>query len=283
MRTLTIAAIACLLLAGSARAALIDYTGDAYEWVAYNSGTSTVNGTLPANTTEFTIDTDYGLPPQPEYVDSGELLKFSGGGTGVNLQLIYAEPNGGQHFASSRDHNPNLIFDDTLVDAYNGRQILHFNGADGGDGPRMEMVFTGLDPSKTYTFAGVAEYGSKFDCLSVASIVGADASINESVLTSNATTMGLPYFGMSPTTVSISYNEDDLAMWSGIDPGSDGSFTIIVQAMVREDSQGHNPAFNAFALAEEVIPEPATAVMLMVGAAAVLTRRSSRRACSIAA
>jgi hypothetical protein len=256
-----------------AQADLSAYTGGTYSWVAYNSGTSTQHAALPANTTEFTIDTDY---PSSAYVSTGELLRFAGGGTGVTVELVYANGiGGGQHFASGRTRSADAIFADTLVGAYVGRQILHYNGADGGSGPSMEMLFTGLDPSKTYTFAGSAEYSSKFDSLSVASIVGADGSINESVLTSNLTTSGLAYFGKTATTTSISYNADDLAIWSGINPGADGSFSIIVQAMVRDPGQGHNPAFDAFALAEEgnSAPEPATISLLALGGLAMIRRR----------
>jgi hypothetical protein len=227
----------CLMVSGTARAALEDYTGETYDWVAYNNLTATAGPAVPANITDFTIDTDRGVDTH------GELLNYADGtGTGVTFDV---EWDGSQLFVDNYyAPTPHPIFD-VMGASYQGIMVAHWEVT------YQLLTFTGLDPTKTYTFAGVAAGdASHYDAISLVHIQGADASTQESVLTSNETIMGFAGYGMTATSMSISYVSDDLAMWSGINPGADGTFSILLDG----EQRGHRdwcPAFDAIALAQE--------------------------------
>jgi hypothetical protein len=229
----------CLTICGTARAALEDYTGATYDWVAYNNLTATVGPAVPANITDFTIDTD----PDRIYDPDGELLKYADGtGTGVTFDV---EWDGSQLFVEDAyAPTPPTIFD-VMGASYQGIMVIHWEYT------YQLLTFTGLDPTKTYTFAGVATADTNHhDCLSIVHIQDVDASTQESVLTSHETLAGYAGYGMTDTSVSLSYVSDDLAMWSGINPGADGAFSILVDGNQR-GSRDWCPAFDAIALAQE--------------------------------
>jgi hypothetical protein len=83
-----------------------------------------------------------------------------------------------------------------------------------------ELVFTGLDPSRTYEFASVLSREDYTDRWTVISIVGADVS-------TYASTDGT--FKISETSMSMACNQTvtgHVARWTGIESGDDGTFTI---------------------------------------------------------
>ncbi|MHC4984898.1 MAG: hypothetical protein ACYTFO_01955, partial [Planctomycetota bacterium] len=257
MRTPAVVAIICVLLVGVAKADLSAVTGDDYGWVAYNNLTATLGQTLPANVTGFTVDNDRsGLE-----IPSGELLAYdTGAGTGVTLTVSEVVPN--THYLwvdNTSPQNAGPIFSDVLGASYTGNTIAH----DAGSTQLFE--FAGLDPSATYTFAGVATAPSAYyNSLSTVVIQGADAFVNESVLSATPSFEGRPYRGgplvtMTPTsagdTMHISFVDDDLAMWSGIDPGANGAFSVLVTSVMI----GHRewaPALDAITLAAERVRLP---------------------------
>ncbi|HDZ21493.1 hypothetical protein LCGC14_0124550 [marine sediment metagenome] len=236
----------CFLFAGAARAELSDVTGESYSWVAYNNMTATLGQTLPANTTGFTVDNDRTSLEVP----SGELVAYaSGAGTGVTLTVSEVNPVPQYLWVdTTAAQNPGLIFSDALGASYTGNVIAHNLGS------TQLLTFAGLDPSVTYTFAGVATAPSRYhNSLSTVVIQGADAAVNESVITANPT---LSWRGNSMTassagdTMYISFLDDDLAMWSGIDPGADASFSVLVTSVLIGDREWA-PGLDAIVLAAE--------------------------------
>ncbi len=252
---------------------LAAYTGGSYTWTAYNNLTASLGQSLPPNVTGLGVDED-----RPGGPSSGELVDYSTG-LGVAVMLEPIKPTGYLWVDRTEPQNPGLIFADTLGGSYTGNVIAH-NG-----GTQQLLRFTGLDPDATYTFAGVATAPSNHhDSLSTVQIVGADAATNESVLTSGGAGYGsyhsgplqdYPGFGMTPDVTYLSYLEDDVAIWSGIDPGDDGEVSILLTSVLigyREWA----PAMDAIVLARESdgeIPEPSTALLLALAAGGGLRRR----------
>jgi hypothetical protein len=278
MKTLLTILAVCALLASPAWADLMAYTpGDDYAWVAYNNLTATLGQILPAGVTGIAIDEDR----PANSVLTGELLDYSTG-LGVTIMMETSKPSGYLWVDNTDPQNPGLIFADTVGGSYTGNVIAHNLGT------QQLLTFTGLDPNKTYTFAGVATAPSNHhDSLSTVELVGADGAVNESVLTAGGQGDGhngftdplqqFPGFGMTSTSTFISFLDDDLAMWSGIDPGDDGAFSILVTS-VQIGYREWAPALDAIVLAEEGaadIPEPATMSLLLVGAIGCLRRRKS--------
>jgi len=264
MRTLTILTALCLFLAGAADAALVDYTGGSYSWVAYNNMTATLGQAIPPHVTGFTVDNDR---PGLE-VTSGELLDYATG-SGTNVILTVSEVNPPVHYLwvdGTTGHTAHAIFADVLGASYTGNVIVHNLGS------TQLLTFSGLDPGKNYTFAGVATAPSQYyGGLSSVELQGADGATNESVLTGDAALGTFPGFGTTPTSTFISYLDDDLALWSGITPGNDGTFSILVTS-VQVGWREWAPGFDAIVLAE-TIPEPATLSMLVLGACLTFFRR----------
>ena len=241
MRTLTVLALLGCLLVGVAEADLSAVTGEDYDWVAYNNLTATLSSLPedkdpppppPANVTGFTVDNDMTAAQVP----SGELLAFDdGSGTGVTLTVSEIDPGGDYLWCdNTTPQNAGLIFSDALGTSYAGNAILHDPGS------TQLLTLTGLDPALTYTFAGVAAAPSGYhNSLSTVVIQGVDAFVNESVLTGTSlvgrTGRGEDYIPITPTTgpdrMDISFVDDDLAMWTGINPGADGSFSVLVTSV----------------------------------------------------
>jgi len=255
MRTFAFLTLLGFLSVGVATAELSDVTGGDYSWVAYNNLTATLGQGLPAGVTGFTVDNDRTSLEVP----SGELLDFgTGGGTGVTVTVSEVDPGIDYLWVDTTPpQNAGPVFSDVLGASYTGNAILH------DDGSTQLLTFTGLDPDATYAFAGVATAPSAYyNSLSTVVIQDANAFVNESVLTATPSFEGRYYRGgplvtMTPTsggdTMHISFVDDDLAMWTGIDPGADGSFSILVTSVLI----GHRewaPGLDAITLAEEGAP-----------------------------
>ena len=232
MRTLTVLALLGCLLVGVAGADLSAVTGEDYSWVAYNNLTATLGQTLPATVTGFTVDNDRTHLQVP----SGELVAFDdGAGSGVTLAVSEIDPNTDYLWVDGTPaQSAGAVFSDVLGASYTGNTILHDPGS------TQLLTFSGLDPNLTYTFAGVATSISRYhNSLSTVVVQGADALVNESVLTTTSLVgrvgRGEPYIPITPTSgpdwMDISFVDDDLAMWTGINPGADGSFSVLVTSV----------------------------------------------------
>lgn len=257
----------CCLLASSVWADLTTYTGKTYNWVAYDNLTATLGQTLPANVTGYAWDDDW-IYGRPEHVPSGALVNYD---TGVTLGVTMDISRTGYLWVDTTDpQSGGAIFDDVLGASYTGNVIAHNLGT------TQTITIAGLDPTKTYTFAGVATtISAHYDSLSTLVLQGADAAVNESVLTADAALNTFPGFGTTDYSTFMSYLEDDLAMWTGIEPGADGTISLLLTS-VKIGNREWGPALDAFALAEEDIddiPEPATMSLLALGGVALLKRR----------
>jgi len=171
--------------------------------------------------------------------------------------------------------NGGPIFTDVLGATYDDNIALW------GVGSTQTLTFTDLDPDKLYTFAGVATKSEiYFNGLSTVEIASADAYVDENVLSALVTGGAYaPAFDETDTTAAktfLTYDDDDLVLWSGISPGADRTFSIVVTQVIF-GHRGHSAAFDAIALGQSGsdAPEPATAGLLLVGAAAALKRRRS--------
>ena len=269
MKKLTIIIALGLAVAATASAELIDHTGGTYQWVAYNnlSAGSVASGhTAPANTTEYTWDGDFAGE-----VQSGLLAKYaSGASTGVTMAITH---NGtGQLFWEGGGAYPGgpggTIFADVMGATYDDNMVLHSLGS------VQTIIFSGLDPTKLYTFAGAATKDPNyFDGLSTIEIVGADASTDGNILSGLMPTTFAAFNGTETATKTfLTYDDDDLVLWSNISPGADGTFSIVGTQVVF-GNRGHSPAFDTIALAQQDIPEPATMSLLALGAVALVRRR----------
>ena len=249
MRTLTVLALLGCLLVGVAGADLSAVTGEDYSWVAYNNLTATLGQTLPATVTGFTVDNDRTHLQVP----SGELVAFDdGAGSGVTLAVSEIDPNTDYLWVDGTPaQSAGAVFSDVLGASYTGNTILHDPGS------TQLLTFSGLDPNLTYTFAGVATSISRYhNSLSTVVVQGADALVNESVLTTTSLVgrvgRGEPYIPITPTSgpdwMDISFVDDDLAMWTGINPGADGSFSVLVTSVYIGDREWA-PGLDAIALA----------------------------------
>lgn len=234
----------CLLFAGAARAELSDVTGESYSWVAYNNLAAVCpyvgSPSAPANTTFWTFCGDHGAAVEPT---SGELVRYADGtGTGVTVTVTKEADN--QLFVDTAGSNdPGDVFSDVYGATVEGTVINHNLGA------QQLLTFSGLDPDRIYTFAGVATARSQYHtALSSVEIQSVESATNESVLTVDTALGTFPGFGTTPTSTFLSYLDDDLVLWSDIAPGADGVFSVLVTS-VKLGSREWAPALDAIALA----------------------------------
>jgi hypothetical protein len=275
MRMRLVILTVCALLASPVQADLMSYTGETYSWIACNNLTATLGQALPSGVTGIAIDEDRPAASVP----IGELKDYSIG-LGVAVMLEVSKPTGYLWVDSTAAQSPGLIFADVLGGSYTGNVIAHNRGT------QQLLTFTGLDPSKTYTFAGVATAPSQYhNSLSTVELLSVAGATNESVLTTGGVGDGhdgfsdplpqFPGFGISTLRTYVSFLDDDLAMWAEIDPGPDGTFSVLVTS-VQIGYREWAPGLDAIVLAEEAaedIPEPATMSLLGLGGIAALIRR----------
>jgi len=209
-------------------------------WTAYNdmSGTST-----PANTTEFTLGQTNGM-----------LLDFdTGEQTGVTVTVNF-DPASGQT-GTPFNYSDGGSMPDSGTDAYeifNNKVNLQGVIMSATSNERdywVDVVFDGLNPGKTYTFAATtnrAGGSSYLDRETRFTISGMDAATYAS--SSGATKIDdhSVYFVTGENT-STGY----VARWVNIQPGSDGSFKV--RAQPQDSNEPRTYAFGAFMLQEEAV------------------------------
>lgn len=229
------------------------------EWSAFNDCIRTSGGDFTAaNVTDWTIYNDY------TNHNSGFLKDLQ---TGANLPVAvtFSMINGlavsndsGANPAAGTDayavfHRPNAVENDWIVDLSGG--ILYY----GQPGWSVDITFSGLNPSKYYTFVGTA-------------IRGRDYPLRESLFTisghksaENNSSPGV--VAKTPTTTTMLAGGNQYAntgfvvRWDNIQVNASGSFTIRAEASpnaVLNDS-GRAYPFGAFLLREvgDVVVEPA--------------------------
>ncbi len=161
-----------------------------------------------------------------------------------------------------------LVSTKNKVDAYNSGYIGDWYAT---------LGFKDLNPAKTYNLAAVIDRG-KVDYANnrwtLISVEDADGS-------TYASSSGA--YQVSPTAVSIdSYNTVNgyVAMWTGIQSGADGAFTLrfapAIDAELPEEYRATNQDGRGYAPAGimlQEVPEPASMALLAMGGLALLRRR----------
>ncbi|NLH18021.1 MAG: hypothetical protein GX455_15705, partial [Phycisphaerae bacterium] len=229
------------------------------EWSAYNDCIRTTGGdNTAANVTDWTIYNGY------DTHNSG-FLKDLQTGADLPVSVTFTMLNGlavsndsGANPVAGTDayavfHRPNATENDWIVDLSGG--ILYY----GQPGWFVDITFSGLNPSKYYTFVGTA-------------IRGRDYPLRESLFTisghqsaENNSSPGV--VAKTPTTTTLLAGGNQYAntgfvvRWDKIQVSSSGTFTIRAEASpnaVLNDS-GRAYPFGAFLLREvgDVVVEPA--------------------------
>ncbi len=114
-------------------------------------------------------------------------------------------------------------------------------------GSYVDVTFTGLDPDRTYTFATTANRADSdyADRVTRFTLSGADAA-------TNASTLGVTVHSNLSVSFCTGYNTEHgyVARWMGIQPGSNGDFTVRFE--VDSGDYAYGPA--VFMLQEEEVP-----------------------------
>ena len=168
---------------------------------------------------------------------------------------------------------------------------LIFNGKVAGQGTVIwygsvgdwwfNVEFNGLDNSKTYEVATFIDRGNpayENNRWTLISLQGADVS-------TYACSTGPGNYQVDATSVSQeSYNtvDGELAMWTGIKPGTDGNFslnfTFAADAQIPEQYRGTNQDGYGYAPAGIMlreVPEPSTLALMAMGAGCARVRLAS--------
>lgn len=213
-----------------------------YAWEAYNDVVFRT-GQLESNITKYTISS--------EGTSSGLLVDYA---TGSNTPVTVAVTTSGTVNYSGSEPQYDGTESAEGTDAYNT-----FHGIVNPIGliqwtantPYLDLTFTGLDSSKTYTFATTANRaggGSTYVSRETKfTISGVDSATNSS--TSGVTTI-------DSSSVRFSTGENTangyVARWTGINPGTDNSFSVRIQGY----SSGTSYGPSVFMLAEEAPAGP---------------------------
>jgi lamin tail-like protein/CotH protein/K319-like protein/chitobiase/beta-hexosaminidase-like protein len=188
-------------------------------WSAYNDLNVIDLHQTHENVTDYT---NY----DSETNNSGLLKNFE---TGSYIGTPHVEIIGNAGTSNSDDTGGNLVFGTPAYNIFNdiatGESIVDFEGRvnDIEDSQFQDIVFTGLDPTKTYTFAGTSVRSRIYsDRITRVTISGHDSAVNNSSL-AYAPNPGDDYADYGPADNS---STGYVASWTDIEPGADGSFTI---------------------------------------------------------
>jgi hypothetical protein len=201
-----------------------------YTLTAYNDCVGTTGGNTTADTVSGTT--------------SGLLRNYE---TGANTPVtVTVTRNGSINTATSSGAYSNSGTD--AYNTFNGRAnmagVINYASSNGW---YVDLTFTGLDPTKTYTFATTANradsgYTSRVSQFTISDITAA----------TNASTSGVTVVSNESVAFSTGYNTVNgyVARWTGIQPGSDGDFAVRTNAYPFNSTYyGYGPS--VFMLAEE--------------------------------
>ena len=215
-------AVALMLIAANEKAA--------GQWIAYNDSADIDPDLTAENITSFGLGRGY----QGDG-GAGELLDFeTGDPTDVEVEFVEIFSTGntvnwaGDLSRVDEDSDAALTFSENVDLTGN----MSYNDAPGW---YVDLIITGLDPERTYTFEGTANRGggaSYADRVTNWSILEADGVVYASTLAAHK---------VSDVSVEFSTGENTagyVARWTGIQPGQDGKIVIRTTHGVGEAAGG---------------------------------------------
>jgi hypothetical protein len=228
-------------------------------WKAYNDcvydSTKALSATDPngqlvhykgANVTTFGIGTNF------TGSTSGQLLdQATGASTGVTAALtqsggVYWQPDVSSSWYGGYDTAAGTDARTTFGGIADMTGVIYYGSSAGW---YVDVTFTGLDSSKTYTFATSAARceSSYTNRGTIYTISGADTA-------ANASTAGTQEYQSNPLSVWFNtgdnYDEGYVARWTNIRPGSDGGFKVRATHHPNAESGYKAYSFDVFMLQE---------------------------------
>ena len=215
---------------------------EAPPWTAYND-LVLISGQPDENITSYSI-------PGDDRVSAGILFDY---GTGHETPVSVTITSENTNYQESSDYSGDEA--DMETDAYetfhgivHSKGLIQYSSSSGTWW--VELEFTGLDPLKTYTFATTANRNdnSYTERITKFTISDADAVINSS-------TEGVTVNSEESVQFSTGANAVNgyVARWTGIQPGSDGSFIVRAEPGTSEN-KAYGPS--VFMLQEEGLAGP---------------------------
>jgi len=188
---------------------------------------------------------------------------------GISWQNYCAEPAAGTDAAN-------------MFSGYVGFRGSNNDGPGGGSievsgADHYTYTFTGLNPALTYNFAGTASRGGYDDRWSTITLDGADAYTNAHSTGAGVVDPGTS--GLTDNQVGIHTGSNStaaegyIAYWTGIDPGDDGTISVISEQYA---AGGGSKGYGLHGIMLQEVPEPASMALLALGGLAVLRRRKQR-------
>ena len=204
------------------------------EWVAYNDCIRQTGDSTAANVTDWTVYDGY------TDNNTGMLLDFATG-SDVGMPAVTFTMNTAAPVQTHIDYGDNFTVStpahtvfDQKVD-FSGTILQHSSST----GWWVEIEFTGLDPTRKYTFVGTAVRISPADLdrISLFTIKDATSYVNNS----GYHTIGDPSWVGTDTTKFLAVGnatEGVVVRWDDIEPGADGDFTVRAEADNSAGSHG---------------------------------------------
>ncbi|MHC4095219.1 MAG: lamin tail domain-containing protein [Planctomycetota bacterium] len=196
------------------------------EWVAYNDCIRQTGDSTAANVTGWTVYSGY------TDNNTGLLLDFATG-SDVGMPTVTFTMNSAVPVQTHIDYGDNFtastpahtVFDQKVD--FSGTILQHSSS----NGWWVEIEFTGLDPTRKYTFVGSAVRisPSDLDRISLLTIKDAASYVNNS----GHHTIGDSSWVGTDTTKFLAVGnatEGVVVRWDDIEPGADGDFTVRAEA-----------------------------------------------------
>ncbi|NPV42289.1 MAG: tandem-95 repeat protein [Anaerolineae bacterium] len=207
-----------------------------YNWVAYND-CAWVSGQTETNITKYTITSGSTTGLLKNYA-TGDNSTVTVTISSYNSPTVVTGSYGGAETNSGTDAYT------TFHDYANMAGVIQY----GSTGWYVDVTLTGLDISKTYTFATSANRASS------SYTRNSKFTLSDVTDATNASTSGVTVNSNLSVSFNTGYNTVNgyVARWTNIQPGSDGDFVVRIEA--DSSYQAYGPS--VFMLAEEVGTTP---------------------------